>query len=271
MGRAGTTHPRPTTETFATNDHGKIDRTTHQTSNSLNDSAEQRDWYANLRRAALTLQAAGPNALGGAASHVKHVVDCLPEDISHAKIAMLWPTAHRIRKLKAAHERALKTGDAYHPNLIDDVIIDDIEQFVDVYNNLVLGDENLSAKDMGTKGPQDPNAHQEISEAGNQAIEAAIENDLFTDPASDILQDLIAEDREIISNDDNSVLEKLAQDNIERSRANGIRAIIVRIRNSKSYGAIKQGALMAIGALVVKYVEVIMPALIKLVLSIFGL
>ena len=76
----------------------------------------------------------GDNALGRAARPVNNVLNALPEDITDAKVALLWPAANRIRKLKAAHERANESGDDYHPNRLAAEVVDDIDQFVDVYN-----------------------------------------------------------------------------------------------------------------------------------------
>ena len=263
-----------TAETFGLNDEGQITRTTIQTSSELTDTPEQRDWYNSLRQAALGMREIGDNALGRAARPVNNVLEALPEDITEAKVALLWPAANRIRKLKSAHDRAIDSGDEYHPNSLAAEVVDDIDQFVDVYNNLVIGDTSLSDKDKTAKGPQDEKTEIEASENAALAIEVAIEHDMFTDDAQEIIQVDIAEEREIIAkieaNTDLSVLEKLARDNTQVAKENAIRAIIIRVRESEKYGLIEKGALAGIGYKIVEFAGSIWPALVSSIKAIFG-
>ncbi|MEP3892171.1 MAG: hypothetical protein ABJN69_17060 [Hellea sp.] len=264
-----------TAETFGLDADGQITRTTSETSSKLADTPEQREWYNNLRQAALGIKDIGENALGKAARPVNNVLDALPEDINNAKVARLWPAANRIRKLKAAHDRAIESEDDYHPNRLADEVVDDIGQFVDVYNNLVVGDAGLSEKDKAAKGPQEPEADIEAREAAARGIEAAIEHGLFTEEAQVVIEDDIAEDREIIAKVEAdtalTVLESLAQANIQIEKENAIRAIILRVRENEKFGDIGKGARLAIGASIVAFVGSMWPALLRVVIKIFGL
>lgn len=262
-----------TAETFGVNPDGQIARTTSATSSELTDTPKQRDWYKSLRQAALGLKDIGENALGRAARPAGNLMDALPPDISDAKVALLWPAANRLRKLKAANDRALMSGDDYHPNRLAEEVVDDIEQCVEVYNNLAIGDAGLSEKDKTSKGPQDPKAEIAASEAATQGLKEAIAHDLFTDEAKEVIEADIAEERDIIvkleTETELTVLEKLAQDNIRREKENAMRALILRVRESPKYGKIEDGALMAIGAGIIAYVASVWPALIGLVSSLF--
>lgn len=259
-----------TAETFGINADGKITRTTIETSAGLTNTPEQRDWYEALRQAALGMKDIGENALGRAARPVNNALSALPEDIGKAKVAQLWPAANRIRKLKAADERARASGDEYHPNRLGNEVVDDIGQFIEVYNNLVIGDVGLSAKDKSATGPQESETNAEIIHAANESIQAAIEHDLFMPDAQTVIEDDINEEHEINQKATPTILERLAQDNIRREKENAIRAIIIRVRDTKTYGDISTGAKMAIGAGIVAYVSAAMPQLLGLVMKIFG-
>lgn len=273
--RQGLLEQNVISETFGLNADGKIGRTTAQTSSGLVDTSEQRDWYNSLRDAALGMNDIGENALGKAARPVTNVLKALPEDITEAKVALLWPAANRIRKLKAAHDRAIESGDDYHPNRLASEVVDDIEQFTDVYNNFVIGDQGLSEKEKLAKGPQEEEEIIEASENAAQAIEAAIEHDLFTTEAEESIKENIAEEREITSkveaNTGLSVLEKLARDNTQIAKDNAVRAIIIRVRESEKFGKIEDGALQTIGAGIILYVMSTLPALAGMVMRLFGM
>ena len=256
-------------ETFAPNSEGIIDRTTTQTSPGLTDTPEQRDWYESLRDAALGMQEIGENALGRAARPVNNLIKAMPENMAEAKIAKLWPAANRIRKLKAAHDRAAAGPEDYHPNLLASEVIDDVDQFVEVYNNFTVGDAGLSEKDRNTAGPQDPDTEIKANEAATEAINIAREHGLFTEEADEVLTDTIAENQELISElkDGNAltVLKNLALDNTRREKENALLAIIRRVRDGKKYGKVEDGALLAMGAALYKAVEAGLPKLVGLV------
>ena len=263
-----------TVETFGPNSEGIIDRTTAQTSPGLTDTPEQRDWYDSLRNAALGMKDIGENALGRAARPVNNLVKAMPEDMAEAKIAKLWPAANRIRKLKAAHDRAAAGPENYHPNLLGSEVIDDVDQFVEVYNNFVVGDASLSEKDSNTAGPQDPDTEIKASEAADDVIDIAREHGLFTQEAEEVLTETTAENQEIIAELKNgnplTVLENLALDNTRREKENVLRAIIIRVRDSERYGKIEDGALKAIGTSIIAAISYGMYQLLPLVTRLFG-
>ena len=98
---------------------------------------------------------------------------------------------------------------------------------------------------------------------------------MFTDGARETIEADITEEREIIAkieaNNDLSVLEKLARDNTQIAKENAIRAIFIRMRESKTYGKISDGAKLAIGASLIEFVKSTWPTLIGLFKSYFGL
>lgn len=262
-------------ETFEVNANGQIGRTTAQTSPILTDTPEQSDWYESLRDSALGMRDIGENALGRAARPVNSLIKALPESIGEARVAKLWPAANRIRKLKAAHERAAAGPEEYHPNLLGSEVVDDINQFVEVYNNFVVGDAGLSEKDRNTAGPQDPETEIEASEAATEAINTVLAHGLFTDDAKIVIQETVDESVEINSKlkekSNLTVLEKLALDNTRREKENALRAIIMRVRDGEKYEKIEDGILAGIGLTIVGYVNLVWPALGGLVKTIFGL
>lgn len=262
-------------ESFAIDDDGQVDRITSQTSPELTDTPAQRDWYESLRQSAVSLQDLGDNALGRAARPVNNLLDALPEELTEAKVARLWPAANRIRRLKSAHDKAIALGDEYHPNLLSTEVVEDIDQFVGVYNNLLVGDTNLALADQKALGPRD---QSEIIEANNIAVEIindAIDYDLLTDEAKAVLGEVEQENLELekIKNEsgDLSILEQLALDNNARINDNAIRALIIRVRDSKLYN--NKGTIFAtaVAGKILEYTMSKLPSLVNLIRPLFGL
>lgn len=263
-----------TVETFGLNEDGHIDQTTQSTSDELTDTSKQRDWYKSLRGAALGLKEIGENALGRAVRPVSNLLDALPEELGEAKVAILWPAANRVRRLKSSHDKAVMSGDEYHPNRLSPEVVDDIDQFVGIYNNLVLGDENLAEADKRALGPQDV---EDILEAGgfaNTVLEVAIVNDLLTDEAKSVVQDVITEDIQIAKIDSLSVLERLALDNNARVKNNAIRALIIQMRDSDQYRTFEGGFFKSLGGgfatALMAFVAMQIPAVQALVASLLS-
>ncbi len=258
-------------ETFNLNDRGLIDRATVSTSSELSDTLVQRNWYVSLRKSALDLKALGENALGRAAGPVEDLVNAVPENISDAKVAILWPAANRLRRLKLAHEKGSASSDEYHPNRLSPEVIDDIDQFVGVYNNLVLGDQNLAEADTRALGPKDVEDVFLAGRYANKVLEIAVSNTLFTEAAQDVVKSTITEDIQIQKNGNLSVLDRLALDNNARVKDNAIRALIIQIRDSGQYRNFEGGFFKNLGggfsAALMAFVAMQIPAVKALVYS----
>ena len=65
------------------------------------------------------------------------------------------------------------------------------------------------------------------------------------------------------------MLEKLARDNTQISIENAIRAIIIRVRESKQFGDFEEGFYKALGASIVGYVVLKWPQLVSMVTNLF--
>jgi len=143
-----------TTETFAITPEGHVTSTTQEIGKNLLNVPSQLDWYEELRDTVASAQSLGVNKLGNlGSSALSRFAEALPENISEARVARIWPRANKIRRIIERHD-ALAEED-FDPDRLDSEVAGFFRDITGVFNNFRIGDPSLLAADQNAISPRE--------------------------------------------------------------------------------------------------------------------
>lgn len=146
----------------------------------LTDTPEQRDWHGEIRQKIADIKAFGPNELGpNLAKGVDQFSRSLGRNIREGRWVAIWSSANTLRSKLAAHDKAPK-GEPDPAKLKHDVA-ESLRDLVETYNQFVIGDEKLSARDAQRLGPQERETVEAEVKLGKAVIKVAVKTDRVFD------------------------------------------------------------------------------------------
>ena len=170
----------PTATLFRAGRGGPVRLAPRQPGDGLTDTPEQREWHAEVRQKVKILQAYGGNELGSAfGSTLDRFARALGRNIAAGRWVSLWSEGNSLRCKLSAHDKAPKNEP--DPARLKHDVGESLRDLVETYNQLVLGDEKLSARDAQRPGPQDRATLTAQAKAGDLIVRIAVEREGVAD------------------------------------------------------------------------------------------
>jgi hypothetical protein len=158
--------------TYGLSSEGKLDPLPHYDQEHLRDLPNQRRAYADMRGAALELQAEGQRLGPKLLPKLDRFVDAITERFEDAEAWPIWSAAAALRTLYWKHKAVAENPEPDDAKL-DPAVAVELRGFLDIYNVFAFGDDGLRQKDENSISPQERLKAEELAKL-SQPIEQAI-------------------------------------------------------------------------------------------------
>jgi len=146
----------------------------------LTNTSEQRDWHNEVCKKIANLKLFSPNALGPTlANDIDQFSGSLGRSVREGRWIAVWSTANTLRRKLAAHDTAPIEGQ--DPARLQHDVAETLRDLVETYNQFVIGDEKLSARDAQRFGPQERETVEAEVKLGKAVIKIAVKADRVFD------------------------------------------------------------------------------------------
>jgi hypothetical protein len=143
-----------TASQFALDASGRIDLVSD--SPDLADS-RQRDLYAEVRRTAIELSAAGHNQLGDLGGPANVFLEALPDNVEAASIVRVWSRGNTLRLRLSAHDAVDASAEPAEPARLTPLVAAKLSDVVQNFNAFINRDPSGRELDQLRIGPQERN------------------------------------------------------------------------------------------------------------------